>query len=397
MKVMVDKPLLDFFRTNNVFQARYNSQGRPIDYVNRFEVGEYITFKEDVIIEPYSTFASGHVLFSAGMFSEIASPLPIGSKVGRHTCIARGLKGFGFRHPIEAVGMSPAFFQFRRENVFSYFKDYEESYGTVEKKSVPIPQKQREAFEIGNDVWIGTGVTLNGGIKIGDGAVIAAGSVVTKDVRPYSVVAGVPAIHRKWRFSEDIIEKLIASSWWDYELGDMYKQGFDFSDPSKFLDQFNNSKEHIRKVDIKNVPLVQYSIFGDNYNNWSDKNILIDHENRVVCVENQSGVFKLVKIDPKKNMEHKSLPVLVKKYLDEWFLYVEKIGFIEINKDFSISFYKDPHEIKSTKIKFLQKKASVSIGVMDQYLASDKNEEYVFRSHVKVWETFKLPLYFTND
>lgn len=46
---------------------------------------------------------------------------------------------------------------------------------------------------IGNDVWIGNDVVLKGGIAIGDGAVIAANSVVTKDVPPYAIVAGVPA------------------------------------------------------------------------------------------------------------------------------------------------------------------------------------------------------------
>ena len=47
--------------------------------------------------------------------------------------------------------------------------------------------------QINNDVWIGTRVTVLKGVTIGDGAVVAAGSVVTKDVPPYSLVAGVPA------------------------------------------------------------------------------------------------------------------------------------------------------------------------------------------------------------
>lgn len=46
---------------------------------------------------------------------------------------------------------------------------------------------------IGNKVWIGAHATILPGVKIGDGAVVAAGAVVTKDVPPYTVVAGVPA------------------------------------------------------------------------------------------------------------------------------------------------------------------------------------------------------------
>ena len=50
---------------------------------------------------------------------------------------------------------------------------------------------------IGNDVWIGHGVIILSGVKIDDGAVIGAGAVVTKNVRPYAVVAGVPARFNK--------------------------------------------------------------------------------------------------------------------------------------------------------------------------------------------------------
>lgn len=46
---------------------------------------------------------------------------------------------------------------------------------------------------IGNDVWIGYGAQIMPGIHIGDGAVVGAGSIVTKDVKPYTVVAGIPA------------------------------------------------------------------------------------------------------------------------------------------------------------------------------------------------------------
>ena len=46
---------------------------------------------------------------------------------------------------------------------------------------------------IGDDVWIGVNAVVLPGVTIGEGAVVAAGAVVTKDVPPYSVVAGVPA------------------------------------------------------------------------------------------------------------------------------------------------------------------------------------------------------------
>lgn len=48
-------------------------------------------------------------------------------------------------------------------------------------------------IHIGNHVWIGTRVTILNGVMVGDGAVIAAGALVTKDVPPRTLVAGVPA------------------------------------------------------------------------------------------------------------------------------------------------------------------------------------------------------------
>jgi maltose O-acetyltransferase len=44
-----------------------------------------------------------------------------------------------------------------------------------------------------NDVWLGTGVVVLPGITIGEGAVVGANSVVTKDVKPYTIVGGSPA------------------------------------------------------------------------------------------------------------------------------------------------------------------------------------------------------------
>lgn len=52
---------------------------------------------------------------------------------------------------------------------------------------------KRGSVEIGNDVWVGINATILGPLKIGQGAVIAAGAVCTKDVLPYTIVAGVPA------------------------------------------------------------------------------------------------------------------------------------------------------------------------------------------------------------
>ena len=63
---------------------------------------------------------------------------------------------------------------------------------------------------IEDDVWVGYGSTIISGVKIGTGSIIATGSLVTKDVEPYSIYGGVPAIKLKDRFAtkEDLAEHI---------------------------------------------------------------------------------------------------------------------------------------------------------------------------------------------
>ena len=67
---------------------------------------------------------------------------------------------------------------------------------------------------IENDVWIGHGATIMNGVTIHSGAVVSAMAVVTKDVPPYSIVAGNPAKIVKYRFDPETIDKLLNIDWW---------------------------------------------------------------------------------------------------------------------------------------------------------------------------------------
>jgi len=69
---------------------------------------------------------------------------------------------------------------------------------------------------IGNDVWIGTEVDILSGITIGDGAIIGCRTVVSKNIPPYSVVVGNPAIIKKKRFNDVQIRELLKIKWWDW-------------------------------------------------------------------------------------------------------------------------------------------------------------------------------------
>jgi chloramphenicol O-acetyltransferase type B len=69
---------------------------------------------------------------------------------------------------------------------------------------------------IGSDVWIGAGATIVSGVTVGDGAVVAGQSVVTRDVEPYSIVAGNPAQLIRHRFPPEQVEQLLRIAWWEW-------------------------------------------------------------------------------------------------------------------------------------------------------------------------------------
>src|SRR5262249_3513134 len=88
---------------------------------------------------------------------------------------------------------------------------------------------------VGSDVWTGHNVNVMAGVNVGDGAIIAASSVVTKDVPPYAIVAGVPATVKRYRFPEKTIERLLRLKWLDLELSEL--SGLPCRDVERCLDR----------------------------------------------------------------------------------------------------------------------------------------------------------------
>lgn len=74
---------------------------------------------------------------------------------------------------------------------------------------------------IGHDTWIGAGAMIKPEVTLGHGAVVAAGAVVTKDVDPYTIVAGTPAHPLRQRQPREIADRLIALAWWDWSHADL--------------------------------------------------------------------------------------------------------------------------------------------------------------------------------
>jgi acetyltransferase-like isoleucine patch superfamily enzyme len=176
--------------------------------------------------------------------SQIGPDVTVGKYTGlnEHSYIARATVGafcaFGartavnpFNHPMDWLSVHE--FQYH-PNSYDWVPEYK-SMQRLSRTPEMLPR-----VTIGNDVWTGHNVNVLSGVNVGDGAVIAAGAVVTKDVPPYAVVAGVPAAIKRYRFSDEVIAPLLRSKWWDLELEQL--AGLPFNNVERCLDRI----EHLR-------------------------------------------------------------------------------------------------------------------------------------------------------
>lgn len=69
---------------------------------------------------------------------------------------------------------------------------------------------------LGADCWIGHGAIIKPEVTLGIGSVVAAGAVVTRDVDPFMIVAGCPAVPLRARFAPGVVDRLLALAWWDW-------------------------------------------------------------------------------------------------------------------------------------------------------------------------------------
>lgn len=101
---------------------------------------------------------------------------------------------------------------------------------------LPGPDGTKGPISVGSDVWIGKDAMVLSGVTIGHGAVIAAKSVITSDVEPYSVVAGVPATTKKYRFEPELRERLLELEWWEWSEERIQKHAEIFDRPIRSVE-----------------------------------------------------------------------------------------------------------------------------------------------------------------
>lgn len=145
----------------------------------------------------------------------------VNCEIGAFCSIANGLIAGGAKHPLDWVSTSPVFYN-ARSGTGHHFAHFQ------------IAQTKRTI--IGNDVWVGSRAVIMQGVKIGDGAVVGAGTVVTKDVPPYAIVVGCPAKVIRYRFDEEMRNKLLKIQWWNFQYKEIEKYSKLFNEPEKFCD-----------------------------------------------------------------------------------------------------------------------------------------------------------------
>jgi len=173
-------------------------------FSGRLSDNVYIGAKTSVsnsTINRYTYLAGNNRIFNTniGAFCSIAE----------NVCIGHA------EHPYHQFSTSPVFY--KKDNPFAT------------KKFLREEINEFKTTTIGNDVWIGYNAYIRSGVSIGDGCIIGTGAIVTKNIEPYSVVAGVPGRLIKKRFDEATILKLQHDQWWnldDKELLQYSKQHF---------------------------------------------------------------------------------------------------------------------------------------------------------------------------
>lgn len=188
-------------------------------------------FENNVVINRRSYINDSYI----GMYTYAGINTTINwTKLGKFCSIARNVDIGGFNHDYRKITTMPEF-RFNQTN---------NGGGRLEK----IKDHSDDYCCIGNDVWIAAGAQILHKVKIGNGAVIGGGAVVTHDVPPYAIVAGVPAKIIGYRCNKDFIDDLLDIEWWNWPL-DVIKENMKFlmeNDISE--DSINMMKEISRKI-----------------------------------------------------------------------------------------------------------------------------------------------------
>ncbi len=156
------------------------------------------------------------------------------AEIGRYCAIGDFVRICLGNHPSsKIVSIHPCFYSLNGNTTESYVNEQ------LFQEHKFIDPDEQYVCRVGNDVWIGNNVTIFDGVTIGNGAIIGAGAVVTRDVEPYSIVAGVPAKIINYRFTDEQIIFLNRFKWWERDEEWLRENASFFVDINKMINHFN--------------------------------------------------------------------------------------------------------------------------------------------------------------
>ncbi|WP_411975618.1 chloramphenicol acetyltransferase [Sulfitobacter faviae] len=126
------------------------------------------------------------------------------TQVGKFSNIAASVRIGATDHPMEKASLHH--FHYRAGDYFDGAEDDADWFAL----------RRSRRTVIGHDTWLGHGAQIRPEVTIGNGAVVAGGAIVTRDVAPYMIVAGIPAKPLRRRFPESIAARMEELAWWDW-------------------------------------------------------------------------------------------------------------------------------------------------------------------------------------
>ena len=137
-------------------------------------------------------------------------------RIGKFANIASFVRIGATDHPLDRASLHH--FMYRSA---SYWDDADDDAAWFERRA------GRRAT-IGHDTWIGHNAQIKPEVTVGHGAVVASGAIVTRDVAPYTIVAGITATKLRDRYAPGIADRMMALAWWDWDHATMRARLDDF-------------------------------------------------------------------------------------------------------------------------------------------------------------------------
>ncbi len=207
------------------YKTRLKSAG-VLKYGHKVSISRGCTFEGGNAVDDRVMLRNTHLGYGSFIGSDCTI---VNAKVGRFCSIGDRVNTVIGNHPTkDFISTHPAFYSLGRQAGFTFAEEQ------LFEDEIYVDKSPMISIEIGNDVWLASGVSIVNGVTIGDGAIVAAGAMVVSDLEPYGIYGGVPAKLIRYRFDEKERAAIVASKWWDKDIEYLRQHAQAFSSFEQF-------------------------------------------------------------------------------------------------------------------------------------------------------------------